>query len=98
MNQSAKPIRSLPKFFFHLALLIALASFLTACGAPKKSITSDQAKVDYDLLFSMPEQIISYEDQVAPIFGAALLGLSWLLRRPLPAQTCFTGGYPAGCQ
>ena len=67
MNQTAKSIRLTPGVLTHLALLIALAAFLTACGAPKQSITSDQAKIEYDLLFSMPEQIISYENQVAPI-------------------------------
>jgi len=60
-------IRSFPVTFSQLAMLIALISLLSACGAPKKSITSEQAGIDYDLLFAMPERKISYEEEVKPI-------------------------------
>lgn len=84
MNRSVNLTRPLPSALSHLALLSTLAFLLAACGAPKQSITSAQAKVDYDLLFSMPEQIISYEDKVAPI----------LERRCVVCHGC----YDAPCQ
>jgi len=59
--------RAIPGVVIYPILLVALVSFLVACSAPKKSITRDQAKVDYDLLFSMPVEEISYEDRVRPI-------------------------------
>ncbi|MCP3866649.1 MAG: fatty acid cis/trans isomerase [Gammaproteobacteria bacterium] len=47
--------------------LIAFVALLTACGTPEKSVTQDQARVDHRLLFSMPEKLISYDEQVRPI-------------------------------
>ena len=84
MNHSVNSTHPLPAVLSRLLLLIALASLLVACSAPQKTITSGQAKVDYDLLFSMPEQIISYENQVAPV----------LERRCVVCHGC----YDAPCQ
>ncbi len=57
----------MPGVVIYPLMLVALVSLLVACSAPKKSISEDQAKVDYDLLFSMPVEEISYEDRVRPI-------------------------------
>jgi len=39
---------------------------LAACSK-EKSITADQAVVEYDLLYNMPEETISYDEEVRPI-------------------------------
>ena len=46
--------------------LIAVV-LLVSCATPKKSVTEDQARVDYDLLINLPEEPISYSDQIRPI-------------------------------
>ena len=40
---------------------------LSACSQPGKSLTEDQAVVEYDLLVSIPAENISYDNQVRPI-------------------------------
>lgn len=58
-------------FWYHkslnILLLFFLAIFLSAC-ATQPSVTRDQATVDYDLLLNMPEDDISYNDVIRPIF------------------------------
>jgi hypothetical protein len=49
---------------FFITLLILL---LSACAPAEKSITAGQARVDYDLLYSLPEQDISYDEKVRPV-------------------------------
>ncbi|UCB55920.1 MAG: fatty acid cis/trans isomerase [Thiotrichales bacterium] len=44
-----------------------LALMLTACASKEQSITADQATVEYNLLYSMPEAPISYDQQVRPV-------------------------------
>ena len=39
----------------------------TACSSKEKSITADQAFVEYDLLYTLPEKNISYNEEVRPI-------------------------------
>ena len=53
-----------------IAALIAITLLMllqAACAPAQKSITMDQAKVDYDLLYTLPEQDISYDDKVRPV-------------------------------
>jgi len=50
------------KFIFILLLM----SMLTACSKDE-SITADQAVVEYDLLYTLPEEAISYDEEVRPI-------------------------------
>jgi hypothetical protein len=40
---------------------------LAACSPKDHSITADQATVEYNLLYSMPDEMVSYEDQVRPV-------------------------------
>ncbi|MBT8438568.1 MAG: fatty acid cis/trans isomerase [Gammaproteobacteria bacterium] len=40
---------------------------LAACSSKEKSITADQAVVEYDLLYTLPEETISYDEEVRPI-------------------------------
>ena len=46
--------------------ILLLMSMLAACSK-EKSITADQAVVEYDLLYNMPEETISYDEEVRPI-------------------------------
>lgn len=46
---------------------ISLVMLLLSACAKEESITADQAVVEYDLLYSMPEEIVSYDEEVRPI-------------------------------
>ena len=48
-------------------LLICLSLLLVVACTPKHSLTSDQATVDYDLLLTVPEEPISFDQAVRPI-------------------------------
>jgi hypothetical protein len=50
--------------FIGICLLILL---LSACSSSEKSITAEQAVVEYDLLYSLPKETISFADEVQPI-------------------------------
>jgi len=50
-----------------LTSISLLILFLSACAPSEKTITTDQATVDYDLLYTLPEETISYDDKVRPI-------------------------------
>ena len=52
--------------FIYFVLFITL--LLTACSSSEKSITADQATVEYDLLYDLPKQKISFNDEVLPVF------------------------------
>ena len=41
--------------------------FLTACSSSEKSVTAEQAIVEYDLLYTLPKEIISYNEKVRPV-------------------------------
>ena len=41
--------------------------FLSGCSSKEESITADQARVDYDLLYSLPAESISYDKEVRPV-------------------------------
>lgn len=47
-----------------ITLLLIL---LSACSSSEKSITAEQAIVEYDLLYTLPKEDISYKDKVQPI-------------------------------
>ncbi len=57
---------------------------LVSCSAPKDSIVKEQAQVDWSLLFSLPSERISFQEQVKPI----------LERRCVVCHGC----YDAPCQ
>jgi len=46
---------------------ILVILFLSACSPSEKSITANQATVEYDLLYTLPEEIISYDEKVRPV-------------------------------
>jgi len=50
-----------------LIIIALLMLLLSACAPAEKSITTDQAIVDYDLLYTLPEEAISYDDKVRPV-------------------------------
>ncbi|MBT8119486.1 MAG: fatty acid cis/trans isomerase [Gammaproteobacteria bacterium] len=47
--------------------LILLSFFLSACSSSEKSITAEQATVEYDLLYTLPEEKISFKEEVQPV-------------------------------
>jgi len=54
--------------FFYLTISFVL--LLSACSSSEKSITADQATVEYDLLYTLPKENISYKDEVQPILDS----------------------------
>jgi len=48
-------------------IIFSLIVLLSACSPSETSITEKQAIVDYDLLFTLPKETISFEDEVQPI-------------------------------
>lgn len=48
-------------------LLLLLTLFVGACGVSEQSITAGQAKVDYDLLYDLPEKKLSFNKTVLPL-------------------------------
>ncbi len=50
-----------------LIVFTLLMLLLSACSPSEKSITADQATVEYELLYTMPKEIISYDEAVRPI-------------------------------
>jgi hypothetical protein len=50
-----------------LVVFTLLTLLLTACSSSEKSITADQATVEYDLLYTLPEETISYDEKVRPV-------------------------------
>ena len=62
-NTMAIPVRQVTALFF-ISMLMLL---LSACTPSEKSITADQATVEYDLVYSMPKETISYDEEVRPV-------------------------------
>ena len=52
-----------------MIIVLFFGFLLTSCATPKKSVTEEQARVDYDLLINMPSEPISYSDQIRPILN-----------------------------
>jgi hypothetical protein len=56
-------VRSQSKFF-----VLAIGLFLiSACAPSKKTASIDQVTVEYDLIYSLPKENISYNDRIKPI-------------------------------
>ena len=52
----------------NLLIIVFIASLLNiACSPSEKSVTADQAKIDFDLIYSLPEEPVSFNDRVKPI-------------------------------
>ena len=62
-NTMAIPVKQINALFF-ISMLMLL---LSACSPSEKSITADQATVEYDLVFSTPKETISYDKEVRPV-------------------------------
>jgi hypothetical protein len=46
---------------------VSVLLLLSACSSSDKSVTADQATIEYDLLYTLPKEEISFKDQVQPI-------------------------------
>jgi len=55
------------KIYPSAGIILLLIGVLTACAPSEKSITADQAIVEYDLLYTLPEEPIAYDEKVRPI-------------------------------
>ncbi len=53
--------------FYKILALLLLTLFIHACGVSEKSITEGQARVDYDLLYDLPEEKLSFNHDVLPL-------------------------------
>ena len=62
-NYMTIPVRQITALFF-LTMLMLL---LSACTPSEKTVTADQATVEYDLLYSLPKETISYDEEVRPV-------------------------------
>ena len=47
--------------------VLTLLVLLSACSTSERSITAEQAPVEYDLVYTTPKEIISYDDKVRPV-------------------------------
>ena len=52
---------------FQSVTYLWLVLLLTACGVSEQSITAGQATVDYDLLYDLPEEKLSFNSDVLPV-------------------------------
>ena len=57
------PVRQIMALVFFTMLML----LLSACSSSEKSVTADQATIEYDLLYTLPKEDISYKDEVQPI-------------------------------
>jgi len=67
-----------------LILFLLLTTLLAACSSSDKSITADQATIEYDLLYDLPKQKLSFNNDVLPV----------LEKRCIACHGC----YDASCQ
>jgi len=74
---------SMLNFFSIPVIFLLLMSSLTACAPSEKSITEGQATVEYDLLYTLPEETISYDDEVRPILETAVWFATAAMTRPV---------------
>ena len=60
-------VTSMPRITSALISSAILLLLLSACSSKEPSITADQATVEYDLLYTLPKDPISYDEEVRPI-------------------------------
>jgi hypothetical protein len=72
------------RYFCCLALFILTTLIVSACATKKEKLTDKQSRVDLSLLQTLPEEIISFNDQISPV----------LERRCVVCHGC----YDAPCQ
>ncbi len=56
-----------PKTYSILAIILLVTGILTGCASSEPSITAGQPAVEYDLLYSLPAEPISFDEDVRPI-------------------------------
>ena len=60
-------MRSISEKNGFIYLTVCMVLLLSACSSSEKSITADQATVEYGLLHTLPKEKISYKEEVLPI-------------------------------
>jgi len=58
---------SLNKIIF----FVLLSTMLAACSSSEQSITADQAIIEYDLLYDLPKQNLSFNEDVLPVLAVS---------------------------
>lgn len=71
-------------FFTLLAGYLLTLAILCACSSQKPPLTREQATVDYDLVLTLPEQDISYHEEVKPILGRRCVVCHGCYGEPIP--------------
>jgi len=61
----ANPLRT--RSFSYLLLFLAISLLVSSCATDKKKATEEEKKIDFALLQSLPQQKLSYEDEVRPV-------------------------------
>ena len=81
-----------------LHYLVYLTAFLllAACSPSEKSVTADQAKVDYDLIYALPEESVSFNDQVKPILEGRCIVCHGCYDAPCQLKLTSTAGIKRG--
>lgn len=50
-----------------LPAIVLLFLLLSACSSKETTFTTDQAKIEYDMLFTVPKETISFKESVQPV-------------------------------
>jgi len=53
--------------FHHLLLVFFTFLLVVACSSSERSVTADQAKVEYNLLYDLPAEKLSFHNDVLPV-------------------------------
>jgi len=61
-KHTVSPVSEITVLIFFTLLML-----LSSCSISEKSISEGQATIEYDLVYSMPKEIISYEQSVRPV-------------------------------
>ena len=80
------------RFFF----LFSLVLFVAGCGTSERSITEDQATIEYDLLYDLPKQTISFNEQVLPVLEKRCVSCHACYDAPCQLKLSSTAGIHRG--
>ena len=77
-------------------LLSSLVVLLAACGTSERSITEDQATIEYDLLYDLPKQTMSFNEQVLPVLEKRCVSCHACYDAPCQLKLSSTAGIHRG--
>lgn len=56
------------KLIFKFLPIVFAVSLVVACGGSERSVATEPAKVEYELLYDLPDKKLSFNDEVLPVF------------------------------